>query len=238
MNLVLFEPTELESALVATDPRFLHITRVLRRRVGDTFDCGEVNAAIGKATIENIDASGMRLRFEWIRDSPPLYPITFVIGLVRPQTVRKILGALTAMGVARMHFFRSARSEASYAASRLWTSGEVRRHLIDAAQQAFSTRLPEVLLSENLPRCLEGCAAGDSRLALDVYEPALSASRLAVPAGPATVAIGPERGWTDEERKLLQKNGFALAHLGPRVLRTETACVVAATLIEEKLGFL
>ncbi|HEY1848006.1 MAG TPA: RsmE family RNA methyltransferase, partial [Opitutaceae bacterium] len=41
------------------------------------------------------------------------------------------------------------------------------------------------------------------------------------------LAFGPERGWSGAERDLLRARGFTLAHLGTRVLRTETAVVAA-----------
>ena len=51
-------------------------------------------------------------------------------------------------------------------------------------------------------------------------------------------AIGSERGWTDNERELFEKEGFAPCSLGERVLRTETAATVATTLIMQSLEIL
>ncbi|MDR0998457.1 MAG: RsmE family RNA methyltransferase [Treponema sp.] len=50
------------------------------------------------------------------------------------------------------------------------------------------------------------------------------------------MAIGPERGWSDRERDLLEKAGFLRLSLGKRAMRTETACVAAAILALEKMG--
>jgi RsmE family RNA methyltransferase len=41
------------------------------------------------------------------------------------------------------------------------------------------------------------------------------------------LAIGPERGWSTQERDFLRANGFSLCHMGQRVLRVETAVVAA-----------
>lgn len=51
-------------------------------------------------------------------------------------------------------------------------------------------------------------------------------------------AIGSERGWSERERKVLESFGFVRCGLGSRVLRTETAATVAATLILAKTNFL
>jgi RsmE family RNA methyltransferase len=74
-----------------------------------------------------------------------------------------------------------------------------------------------------------------SQVALDNYEGTarLSSVRL---TPPVTIAVGPERGWSPVERDLLRDRGFVLADLGERVLRTETACVAALTLVRAGLG--
>jgi 16S rRNA (uracil1498-N3)-methyltransferase len=51
-----------------------------------------------------------------------------------------------------------------------------------------------------------------------------------------TVLIGPEGGWSEDEFSLFAARGVTLVTLGPRVLRTETAAVVAMTLIQHALG--
>jgi 16S rRNA (uracil1498-N3)-methyltransferase len=50
------------------------------------------------------------------------------------------------------------------------------------------------------------------------------------------VAIGPEGGWSESELALARFHKFALLQLGPRILRTETAAVVAATLAQAAYG--
>jgi 16S rRNA (uracil1498-N3)-methyltransferase len=48
--------------------------------------------------------------------------------------------------------------------------------------------------------------------------------------------IGPEGGFTDEEVAMAQAKGAMAVGLGPRILRTETAAVVASALILYELG--
>ncbi len=238
MNLILFEASELDVPLPSDDPRHAHIKRVLRRTVGDSFDCGWINAALGKAVIAGDDAAGLRLEFQWGVAPPPLDPFTLLVGLPRPQTARKMLRELTALGVARLYFFHAAKGEPSYAASALWNSGEVRRHLIDGAQQAFCVRLPEVVVFPSLESAIEAAPAEDARVAMDVYEGSVSAGDLRLPGAAATFAFGPERGWDGSERAILRQRGFTLAHLGRRVLRAETACVAAVAIFKARLGLL
>jgi 16S rRNA (uracil1498-N3)-methyltransferase len=48
--------------------------------------------------------------------------------------------------------------------------------------------------------------------------------------------VGPEGGWSDREIELMQAHGCLAVTLGRRVLRTETAALVAATLLQHLLG--
>jgi RsmE family RNA methyltransferase len=238
VNLILFEQAETARPLPATDPRARHLRDVLRRQTGDGFDCGIIHGPRGRARIERIDGAGLHLDFVWAETPAPPPAIALLIGLPRPQTARKILQECTAHGVAALHFFGSEKGESSYASSQLWTSGEVRRHLIAGAAQAFCTRLPDCSLAESLADALTTASPTGTRVALDNYEAPASLAALA-PAGlPAVLVVGSERGWSARERDLLRAHGFTLAHLGGRVLRTETACVCGLTLLKARLGLL
>jgi 16S rRNA (uracil1498-N3)-methyltransferase len=241
MNLILLEPAE--TTLPRTDPRAEHLVRILHRQPGDTFDAGLINGPRGKGTLVAISDEALTLSFVWGDLPPPLPPITLLVGLPRPQTARDILRDATSLGVTAMHFVATGKSEPGYARSTLWTSGEWRRHLITGAEQAFDTRLPEVTHTSSLLEVVAALPADSMRLALDHYEAsdALSHCHLKgdkLPAAPPAVvlAFGPERGWSGTDRAALRGGGFTLAHLGPRVLRTETAVVAAVTLVRAKLG--
>jgi 16S rRNA (uracil1498-N3)-methyltransferase len=244
VNLILFEPAETTAPLPRTDPRAQHILDVLRRKVGDTFDAGLVNGPRGKGTLTALDSLTLTLTFTWGEVPLPLEPITLLIGLPRPQTARKILQEATSLGVQALHFFRAEKGEANYGQSTLWSSAEWRRHLLMGAAQAFDTRLPEVSHRSSLDELLASLPAGSPRVALDNYEAAAPLSRFHVlrettgSVVPVALAIGPERGWSAKERDLLRAHRFTLAHLGTRVLRTETACVAAVALIKAELGLM
>lgn len=238
MNLLLFEPDALGRPLAADAPQARHLTTVLKRGVGDRFDAGLVDGPRGKGRILAIEHGRIEWTFEpGAEPILPLDPIELIVGMPRPQTGRKILQEAAALGVRAMSFIVTDKAEAGYAQSGLWTGGEWRRHLIAGTEQAFSTRLPEVRFNLSLEDAIERGGA-QSVLALDNYESPLSLATAAqqrhVP--PVAVVIGAERGWSAAERDLLRAHGAKLVHLGKRVLRTETACVAALTLVKAALG--
>ena len=49
------------------------------------------------------------------------------------------------------------------------------------------------------------------------------------------LAVGPEGGWTPYELELFQAHGFEVFGMGPRILRTDTACMGLISLLAEKL---
>jgi len=245
VNLILFDPDEIGHPLPCGDARARHLLRVLRRREGDTFDAGLVNGPRGKGTLTAIGPDALTLAFTWDATPPPLDPITLIIGLPRPQTARDILRDATSLRVAGMHFVATDKSEPSYARSTLWTSGEWRRHLIIGAEQAFDTRLPEVTHGRSLLEVIGGLSAQAIRVALDHHEARemllrcrLTDDTAKTPPPELALAFGPERGWSNAERAALRGAGFVLAHLGSRVLRTETAVVAAVTLVKARLGWM
>ena len=235
MNIVLFEADELQHPLPLQDPRARHVLEVLRRGPGDNFDAGVIGGPRGKATVERIDADSLHLSFGWGVEPPPLEPLTLIIGLPRPQTARKILEEATSLGVEAMHFVLCERGDPGYGQSRLWSSGEWRRHVIAGAAQAFTTRLPVMTWGLPLGESIDGLAPAGTRLALDNYEAPQPLSKATV-SPPVTLAIGPERGWSTGERERLRAHDFAFVHLGERVLRVETATTAAIALVRAHLG--
>lgn len=247
MNLILFEAAELERPLPRADRRAEHMLRVLRLAVGASCDVALVNGPRGKATLVAMDVAGLTLRFDWLAtagakaatslSAVPSEPVTLIVGLPRPQTARDILRDATTLGVAAIHFVRTEKAEASYAQSSLWSSGEWRRHVLAGAEQAFDPRLPEITHGRTLREVLAALPAEATRLTLDNYESPAPLGEIALPAERALVlALGAERGWSAAERGQFRAGGFAFAHLGPRVLRTETAVIAALAIVRARLG--
>jgi RsmE family RNA methyltransferase len=226
LNLILFEAGDIGSPLALTDPRAVHLLRILRRGQGESFDAGIVDGPRGKARVAHVGPGALTFTFEPGEEPPPPDPIHLLIAVPRPQTARKILNEAASLGVASIRFFPSGRGEPGYAASTLWRSLEWRRHLLDGAAQAFDTRLPGVSHDGGLAESIAALPPGCRRIGLDNYE---ASTRLGTGplSAPLALAFGPERGWSAAERDRLRSAGFELAHLGPRVLRTETAVVAA-----------
>jgi 16S rRNA (uracil1498-N3)-methyltransferase len=85
---------------------------------------------------------------------------------------------------------------------------------------------------------------GDSEVRLFFWEEAAAAKSsggtegLKTPHRPESVfaVLGPEGGFSEAEAEAAREAGFALAGLGPRILRAETATVAACALLQSRFG--
>lgn len=238
MNLLLFHPSERNRPLPYTDRRVRQLREVLRVPEGESFAAGEINGDLGRAEVEAW--SGRELHWRFIPHpglSPPLPSITLAIGLSRPQTMRRILQEGTALGCSRFLIFPAQRSEPSYGQSSLWRTLEWQERILAGVEQAFTTRVPELRwcsgLAEAWDIVVKEQAFGSRSVVLDNYEASESLpGALASGTGREGVRsyvvwVGPERGWGAGDREIFRKTKGALWHIGPRVLRVETALLVA-----------
>ncbi len=106
-----------------------------------------------------------------------------------------------------------------------------------AREAAMQSRQAFIMAVEDggvLNRWLE--AGGSSKVLL--WERAELSLRMALPPTPGDVAllIGPEGGFSEAEVAVAERSGANVASLGTNVLRTETAAVVAASLVLAHYG--
>lgn len=122
--------------------------------------------------------------------------------------------------------------------SRIGTE-RIETNAIEAAEQCGVLAIPQTREPAKLEKLLEGwdnqrrlifCDEGH-----DTHNPLPLLQSL--PRGPLGVLIGPEGGFSDQERETLRKLPFVTAiPLGPRILRADTAAVAALALIQATIG--
>lgn len=171
--------------------------------------------------------------------------VTLVQGLAKGEKMDAVVRQATEIGVSRVVPLAAERSvvrlDERRAAARLdrW-----RRIASEAAKQSQRAEVPEITpvsRIEELPAVL-----GGARVAV-CWEDAEDAPGIHAAIGGATpgpgpvvtpvaVVVGPEGGLTAEEVRALQRIGAVVVSLGPTVLRTETAGVVAAALAMHACG--
>ncbi|MFQ3224772.1 MAG: 16S rRNA (uracil1498-N3)-methyltransferase [Lentimonas sp.] len=238
MNLMLFDDVFESVRLESADPRAQHLRKVLRAEVGTLVFLGFVNGPRARAKVVAVEpGGGFELEVVGTETAPAPLPIHLLIGLPRPHTAKRILFEAASLGVTAIHFFEAERSEPSYAQSSLWQTDEWRDRIRLGTEQAFGTYLPQVAMHADLQSAISVLHGADVHVALDNYEAGGSLGQVLPSIGAsAVIALGPERGWTADERDVFRKNGWRLAHMGAHVLRAETACVAAVSATASQLG--
>jgi RsmE family RNA methyltransferase len=244
VNLILFEPGEWQNPLPLNDRRAEHIRQILKLTPGDLLWAGEIEGNWGTLKFTGQTDQGLTFAApDFSRLPVPPYPLGLLIGTPRPPTAQRLLRDLTSLGVSRLAFVATDLGEKSYLQSHLWKS-DWKKALADGAMQAKTTRFPQVERFESLGKALhslsETTAGPARRLVFDAsgkpFSQALENPR-EITGNPSFVwaALGPERGWSEKERGQLNTAGWSFVKLGERILRTETACTVAVSLVLHRI---
>ncbi len=115
----------------------------------------------------------------------------------------------------------------------------MRANAIEAAEQCGILRVPEIGELRPLAKVLDNWDAKRTLIFCDEGDEATGPldTLKSVKAGPIAVLVGPEGGFSGEERELLRAKPYVVAlSLGPRIMRADTAAVAALALINATLG--
>jgi 16S rRNA (uracil1498-N3)-methyltransferase len=96
---------------------------------------------------------------------------------------------------------------------------------IEAAEQCGRTRVPQIV--ERIPLKRSIAELDPARHLYFADEGGGDPPAATFAEGPAMILIGPEGGFTEEERAFVRASGASPISLGPRILRAETAALAA-----------
>lgn len=115
-------------------------------------------------------------------------------------------------------------------------------NVIEAAEQCGILSIPRVAEPIELKPLLDAWPGAEPhRRILWCDEAEETTNPLAIlstlPRGPAAVLVGPEGGFSEEERLILKSKPFVTPiPLGPRILRADTAAVAALAVVQAVMG--
>jgi len=240
MNCVLIEPGDVSAEGVARlrGERARHVLHVLKKQRGDTFLAGMLHGPLGLSTI--VEVSDQCLLVTVPEGPTPLVPRTDVIlALPRPKVMKRLWAPLASLGLGNITVIGAERVEACYFDSHAVDENLYRPRLIEGLEQARDTRLPVVRIMPSFDRFaareLPSLPGDAIRLIAHPGAPGRVSDSVAgaAPDARIVVAIGPEGGWTPDERAAFVDAGFHEIGLGPRALRTDTAVIALLALVNE-----
>ncbi len=218
---------------VLADEAARHVAHALRMRVGEalTLFTGEGGEYV--ATITRIDRRGVVVRVDRHEavERETARPLTLVQATIAADmmdfVVRKAV-ELGAAAIVPVEASRSQRIPADRAGRRVehW-----RAIAIAACEQCGRNRVPAVQPISGFDAWLAGYGGNDAALIVLDASAQHSIVEAAREEFPRVVAIGPEGGFTPDELAQACARGAVAAHLGPRVLRAETAALAALAIL-------
>ena len=206
-----------------------HLGRVLRAQPGQVYELSDGETVwLGRIQSAGRDSVEFAL-VEKVDAYQPAVAVTLLLSVVKFDAFEWALEKATELGVSRIVPLAASRSEKGLLAAAPKRAERWAKILLEASQQSRRVRLPELAPIAKLAAAF---LTGDNtcRLILSERPDAQPLWRIlgeSNTAKVATLAIGPEGGWTDEEIAAARKAGFAEASLGKLILRTETAVIAS-----------
>ncbi|MGE5485610.1 MAG: 16S rRNA (uracil(1498)-N(3))-methyltransferase [Ignavibacteriales bacterium] len=250
LHRVFVDPCDVSGGTVRVNgPSARHMTRVLRMAEGDRFIALDGAGGAWIAEIRGIDPAGGVTACvtgespEW---PEPLCRVTLYQSLPKADKMDLVVQKCTEVGVKAIVPVLSERSVIRLDGERTSARSAARverwrRIARESAEQSGRRVIPRI--EEITP--LESCHPAPGALFLIMWEaesPDETGVRLkdALPsersAADVAILVGPEGGLTADEVRRLVSRGAVSVSLGPRILRTETAGMIAAALVLHHWG--
>jgi 16S rRNA (uracil1498-N3)-methyltransferase len=239
------EQLKLDHAIIKGDDAH-HIIRVMRAREGETIIVSNGSDRSVEAIIRSMDKDSVTVTVtkELGMHAEPRVQVWLAQSLPKGDKLETVVQKCTEVGAAKFIPFLSERTVVQYDAKKEAKRLERWRKIVkEAAEQAHRDRIPEIVPPVTFRELMK--LSGSAGLRLFCYEKETGAqlrdvlhqSRLSQSDNLIVlIMIGPEGGFTEQEASLAEQYGFIPVGLGRRILRTETAGVVALTCILYETG--
>lgn len=219
--------------LIVEGDELYHLAKVLRYKPGyKAIACtGDGNEYM--CVVESVDKERAVLKAESVRkcEGDPTFDVTLFQSLPKAAKTEFIVQKAVELGAKRIVFFSS-----KYSADEKLNLRRAEKIAMEACKQCGRSAAIEISFEEGLDKVLDMCGG---ELTVMPYERAVSGdmhSAMRGSSGGVNVIIGSEGGFSEEEAELASSRGAKLISLGKRILRCETAALVALALVQYERG--
>jgi len=221
-----------------------HVESVLRLKAGDSIELRDGRGNGWMAVIAGMEGPVLRVRLakrQLLESESPL-KLTLAMAFARSDRMELVCRQATEIGINRFVAFRAKRSQ--YGLSEQQAKKRVERWskiAREALCQCGRGRLPEIDVFADASALISAASSwgGAENEGLKVLacegerkQSILELKRRAPVCGHIVAVVGAEGGWTDEEIDEFGRGGYQAVHLGPRVLRLETAAVALLSSVQ------
>ena len=214
-----------------------YLLNVLRLKAGESVlifngQDGEWRAEV---EVEGRKAAGL-VCVELTREQGAAPDIIYAFAPLKHARLDYMVQKAVEMGVGVLQPILTRRTQASRV-----NLERMRSNAVEAAEQCGILSIPEVREEESLERFLKDLAKERLVVFCDenapVSNPVEALAKLGNIQAGLVVIVGPEGGFTDQERALVAAHERCVCvSLGPRILRADTAAVAALAIVQSVLG--
>ena len=159
-------------------------------------------------------------------------PVTLICGYLKGDKTEYVVQKAVELGVTKIVTFSSEFSSAYMSENKL---ERLNRVSMEASKQCGRAVFPEVLYAPDFQTALSyGESAKNKIFACEFATE--NATDLSCLSGETAIVIGSEGGFSQREAELAKNLGYTTLWLGKRILRADTACISAVTLVMHSLG--
>ena len=212
-----------------------YLSRVLRLNVGAKVQLFDGSGQEYRGELTGVTKKTVQVSLQECLEGLPesSLPIHLGQGLSRGERMDWAIQKATELGVAEITPLFTERCEVRLNDERAQKRLEHWQHIaISACEQCGRSKVPVIHPPQSLK---DWQTRVEADLKLLLHPVAQSLTEHAMPSSLAFL-IGPEGGLTEDEVAHASQSGFQPARLGPRVLRTETAPVVALSVAQQLWG--
>lgn len=214
-----------------------HISKVLRCKLGEKLEICDKNNNEYICEITNIDKSIVNLdileKIDIEREAK--LHVKLYQGLPKAPKMEIILQKLTEVGVEEIILVQTKRTVVKVDDKKEDKKFERWERIIyEAAKQSKRGKIPKLRGVLSFREALEDMEKNDINICPYENERTVSIKQALKNSNSDIesigIFVGPEGGFAEEEIEKIQVNNCSVVSLGPRILRTETASVVASTI--------
>ena len=209
-----------------------HLLRVLRLDRGENVRVFDGN---GRESVYSVSGTvGKQVLLQFVERAHPPSPeselqITLASALLKSSNSELVLQKAVELGVTRIVPLITSRTEASRGS---WKRERVFRIACESAKQCGRATVPEILEISEFKTFVESM---ESPAWLFSENTGVGLPD-ALPSREICLIVGPEGGWDSGEIEEARAHGIEIIHLGGRILRAETASIVATTIVQHRFG--
>ena len=222
-----------------------HIENVLHLKPGESVELRDGQGSSWNARIVEAGCGLVRVQLLetlQLENESPL-DLTLAMGLARSDRMELIVRQATELGVKHLVAFRARRSQYGLSGKQAEKRAErwckIAREALCQSGRGSLPRISLVGDVDDLIAAVSQWGAGGDTSDLKILaceqeqvRSLVEVKRRFPVCGSLVAVVGTEGGWTDEEMARFQMAGYKAVHLGPRILRFETAAVALVSSVQ------